>query len=159
MQLGLNKILQAIYEQDFLNMSYGFRPRRSCHEALKALNRSIEYGRTSYIVDVDISSFFTNVNHEWLMEFLGVRVTDPNILRLIRRFLKAGVMEQGTWEPTESGTPQGSIISPILANLYLHYALDLWFEVVVKKACRGDASMIRYADDYARCFQYKDDAE
>lgn len=158
-QLGLNKILQAIYEQDFLNLSYGFRPGRSCHDAIKALNRTIEYGRTSYIVDADIRSFFTNVNHEWLMKFLGARVADPNIQKLIRRFLKAGMMERGTWEPTEVGTPQGSIASPILANLYLHYALDLWFEVAVKRACRGDANMIRYADDYVCCFQYKDDAE
>lgn len=158
-QLGLNKILKAIYEQDFLNLSYGFRPGRNCHDALKALNRNIEYGRTSYIVDADIRSFFTKVNHEWLMKFLGARIADPNIQRLIRRFLKAGVMEQGRWEPTETGTPQGSIVSPILANLYLHYALDLWFEVAVKKACRGEASMIRYADDYVCCFQYKDEAE
>jgi RNA-directed DNA polymerase len=93
------------------------------------------------------------------MKFLGARVADPNIQRLLKKFLKAGVMELGTWEPTESGTPQGSIVSPILANLYLHYALDLWFEVVVKKACRGDASMVRYADDFVCCFQYKDDAE
>jgi group II intron reverse transcriptase/maturase len=108
-QLGLNKILQAIYEQDFLHLSYGFRPERSCHDALKALNRAIEYGRTSYIVDADIRGFFTNVNHEWLMKFLEMRVADPNIQRLIKRFLKAGVMEQGTWEPTEAGTPQGSL--------------------------------------------------
>ena len=137
-QLGLNKILQAIYEQDFLNLSYGFRPGRSCHDALKALNRIIEYGKTSYIVDADIRSFFTNVNHGWLMKFLGARIKDPNIRRLIWRFLKAGVMERGTWEPTETGTPQGSLISPILANLYLHYALDLWFEIVVKRVCRGE---------------------
>lgn len=158
-QLGLNKILQAIYEQDFLIVSYGFRPGRSCHDALKALNRNIEYGRTSYVVDADIRSFFTNVNHEWLMKFLELRVADPNIQKLIRRFLKAGMMEQGIWEPTEVGTPQGSIASPILSNLYLHYALDLWFEVAVKKACRGEASIIRYADDYVCCFQYKVDAE
>lgn len=124
-QSGLNKILQAIYEVSFLNLSYGFQLGRRCHDALKALNRLIEYGRTSYIVDADIRSFFTNVNHEWLMKFLGVRVADPNIQRLIRRFLKAGVMEQGSWEPTEAGTPQGSLISPLLANLYLHYTLDL----------------------------------
>lgn len=158
-QMGLNKILQAIYEQDFLNVSYGFRPGRSCHEALRSLNYAIEKGKTSYIVDADIRSFFTNVDHEWLLKFLGVRVADPNIQKLVRRFLKAGVMEQGVWEPTESGTPQGSNASPILANLYLHYALDLWFEVAVKKACRGEASMVRYADDYVCCFQYRDDAE
>lgn len=158
-QMGLNKILQAIYEQDFLDLSYGFRPGRSCHDALKALNRIIEYGKTSYVVDADIRSFFTNVNHDWLMKFLAVRIGDPNIKRLIQHFLKAGVMEQNVWEPTDSGTPQGSLISPILANLYLHYALDLWFEIIVKRACRGFASMVRYADDYVCCFQYKDDAE
>lgn len=100
-------------------------------------------------MDADIRSFFTNVNHDWLMKFLGERIADPSIQRLIWRFLKAGVIEQGTWEPTEIGTPQGSLISPILANLYLHYALDLWFEIAVKRACRGDANMIRYADDCA----------
>lgn len=158
-QLGLNKILQAIYEQDFLNMSYGFRPNRSCHDALRALNRALEYGRTSYVVDADIRSFFTNVDHEWLMKFLKLRISDPNIHQLIRRFLKAGVMENGVWEATEDGTPQGSILSPLLSNVYLHYALDMWFEVAVKRACRGEAHIVRYADDYVCCFQYKDDAE
>lgn len=158
-QLGLNKILQAIYEQDFLDLSYGFRPGRNCHDALKELSRYIEYGKTSYIVDADIRSFFTNVEHEWLMRFLELRVGDPNIQRLIQRFLKAGVMEKGAWEPSVLGTPQGSIISPVLANIYLHYALDLWFEVAVKKGCRGEANMVRYADDYVCCFQYKDDAD
>ncbi|WP_425436404.1 reverse transcriptase domain-containing protein [Paenibacillus herberti] len=99
----------SIYEQNFLNLSYGFRPGRSCHNALKALNRSIEYERTSYIVDADIRSFFTNVNHQWLMKFLGVRVGDSNIQSLVRRFLKGGIMEQGLWEPTKTGIPQGSI--------------------------------------------------
>ncbi|WP_229521543.1 reverse transcriptase domain-containing protein [Paenibacillus monticola] len=118
-QLGLNKILQAIYEQDFLKPSYGFRPGRSCHDALKALNCSIEYGRTSYIVDADIRSFFTNVNHEWLMKFLGTRVADPNIQRLLKKFLKAGTMELGTWELTESGTPQGYHREDLL-KIYLY---------------------------------------
>ncbi|MFB6367913.1 group II intron reverse transcriptase/maturase, partial [Paenibacillus elgii] len=158
-QLGLNKILQAIYEQDFLNMSYGFRPGRSCHDALRALNRALEFGKTNYVVDADIRSFFTNVDHEWLMKFLKLRVSDPNIHRLIRRFLKAGVMENGVWEAAESGTPQGSILSPLLSNVYLHYALDMWFEVAVKRACHGEAHIVRYADDYVCCFQYKNDAE
>jgi RNA-directed DNA polymerase len=158
-QLGLNKILQAIYEQDFLDMSYGFRPNRSCHAALQALNKTLEFGKTSYVVDADIRSFFTNVDHEWLMRFLELRVSDPNIHRLIRRFLKAGVLESGQWEATDAGTPQGSILSPLLSNVYLHYALDTWFEIAVKRACRGEAHIVRYADDYVCCFQFKEDAE
>lgn len=158
-QLGLNKILQAIYEADFLVFSYGFRPKRSCHDALKELNRIIEKGRISYVVDADIRGFFDNVDHQWLMEFIGLRIVDPNIKRLIVRFLKAGVMEQGQIDPTEVGTPQGAIISPTLANVYLHYALDLWFEKVVKFQSRGQAEMVRYADDFVCCFQYKSDAE
>lgn len=158
-QRGLNKILQAIYEQDFLDTSYGFRPQRNCHDALRALNQALEQGKTNYVVDADIRSFFTDVNHEWLMKFVNQRVADPNIHRLIRRFLKAGVMEEGQWQATETGTPQGSNLSPLLSNVYLHYALDLWFEKVVKRACRGEAYMVRYADDYVCCFQYKEDAQ
>ncbi|MEX0917096.1 MAG: group II intron reverse transcriptase/maturase, partial [Candidatus Paceibacterota bacterium] len=158
-QLGLNKILQAIYEQDFLNHSYGFRPGRSCHDALKEVNRIIEKGKISYVVDADISGFFTHVDHEWLMKFIELRIEDPNLRRLIVKFLKAGIMEKGIYEDTEEGTPQGSIASPILANIYLHYALDLWFQVAVKKACKGQAEIVRYADDYVCCFQYKEDAE
>lgn len=157
-QLGLNKILQAIYEQDFLNCSYGFRPGQSCHDALRKLGYIIQ-GKINYIVDADIKGFFDNVNHEWLMKFLGLRIGDPNILRLITRFLKAGVMEQGEVEPTESGTPQGAIISPTLANVYLHYALDLWFKEAVKPRCKGEAHLVRYADDFVCCFQYHDEAE
>jgi RNA-directed DNA polymerase len=107
-ELGLKKILQAIYEADFLNFSYGFRPKRSCHDALIELDNKIIW-KTSYIVDADIKGFFDNVNHEWLMKFIGVRIADPNIKRLIMKFLKAGVMNEGTIEPTEAGTPQGSL--------------------------------------------------
>lgn len=158
-QQGLNKILQAIYEQDFVNHSYGFRPGRSCHGALKEVNRIIEKGKISYVVDADISGFFTHVDHEWLMKFIELRIEDPNIRRLIVKFLKAGIMEKGIYEDTEEGTPQGSIASPILANIYLHYALDLWFQVTVKKSCKGQAEIVRYADDFVCCFQYKEDAE
>ena len=147
-QLGLKKILQAIYEADFLDFSYGFRPERSCHDALIELSNKIIW-KTSYIVDADIKGFFDNVSHEWLIKFIGVRIADPNIKRLINKFLKAGVMEEDITEPTEAGTPQGAIISPILANVYLHYALDLWFEKAIKPRLKGEASLVRYADDCA----------
>lgn len=157
-QQGLKKILEKIYENDFLNNSYGFRPGRSCHDALKELGKRI-MGKTNHIVDADIKGFFDNVSHEWMMKFIGVRIADPNITRLINKFLKAGVMEEGKIEPTEVGTPQGGVISPLLANVYLHYALDLWFEIAIKPKMRGEASLVRYADDFVCCFQYKEEAE
>ncbi len=157
-QSGLNRVLQAIYEADFLDCSFGFRPNKSCHDALKQLNQIIEKGKISYIVYADIKGFFNNVDHKWLIEFVGDRIADPNIKKLIVKNLKAGIMENERWEPTELGTPQGSIVSPVLANIYLHYALDLWFEKVVKKACKGQAELVRYADDFVCCFQYKEDA-
>jgi group II intron reverse transcriptase/maturase len=158
-QSALNKILQAIYEQDFLEISYGFRPNRSCHDALKEVNKIIENGKISYVVDADIKGFFNNVNHEWLIKFIEVRIVDPNIKRLVIKFLKAGVIEEGMKAKTNKGTPQGGIISPTLGNIYLHYTLDLWFEKIVKKKCRGEASIVRYCDDTVFCFQYKDEAE
>jgi RNA-directed DNA polymerase len=111
------------------------------------------------VVDADIKGFFNHVDHEWLMKFLGLRIGDPNINRLVRRMLKAGIQEDGEFEPTEEGTPQGSVASPILANLYLHYVLDKWFEITVKKQCRGQAEIVRFADDFVCCFQYREDAE
>ena len=158
-QMGLNKILQAIHEPVFLDLSYGFRPGRNCHDALKALNRNIQREKVSYIVEVDIRGFFDHVDHEWMKKFIRHRISDPNILRLVARFLKSGIMEDGEFKDTEEGTPQGGIVSPTLANIYLHYVLDLWFSKAVTKHCRGQASMIRYADDFVCCFQYKDDAE
>jgi group II intron reverse transcriptase/maturase len=158
-QRGIAKILNAIYEQDFLDSSFGFRPRRNCHDALKVLNVYIERRYTSYVVDADIRGFFDNVNHEWMMKFLKHRINDPNLLRIIVKFLKGGYMEEGKYFDTDRGTPQGGIISPILANVYLHYVVDLWFEKVVKKQCQGQAYMVRYADDFVCCFQYKSEAE
>ncbi|MEK4005430.1 group II intron reverse transcriptase/maturase [Paenibacillus sp. FSL H3-0333] len=158
-QHALKRVLEAIYEQDFMDFSYGFRPNRNMHNALKHLNRVIEHGKTSYVVDADISGFFNHVDHEWLMKFLELRIGDPNIHRLVRRMLKAGIQEEGHFEPTEEGTPQGSVVSPLLANVYLHYVLDLWFTVTVKKQCAGQAEMVRFADDFVCCFQYKEDAE
>lgn len=158
-QRALAKILNAIYENDFLDSSFGFRPNRSCHDALKILNVYIEKRYTNYIVDADIKGFFDNVDHEWMMKFLKHRINDPSLLRIINRFLKGGFMEEGKYFDTDKGTPQGGVISPILANVYLHYVLDLWFEKRVRKQCRGQAYMVRYADDFVCCFQYKSDAE
>lgn len=158
-QRALAKILQSIYERDFLDSSFGFRPKRNCHDALKVLNVYIEKRYTNYIVDVDIKGFFDNVDHKWLITFLEHRIGDPSFVRLIARFLKAGYMEQGKEYEVDKGTPQGGLISPILANVYLHYVLDWWFENVVKKECKGRAYVVRYADDFVCCFQYKRDAE
>lgn len=157
-QRGIAKILNAIYEPIFLDCSFGFRPNRSCHDALKILNVYIERRHTNYIVDVDIKGFFDNVSHEWMMKFLEHKITDPNFLRIIARFLKGGYMEEGKYYKTDVGTPQGGIISPILANVYLHYVLDLWFEKVVRKSCSGQAYMVRYADDFVCCFQSETEA-
>lgn len=156
-QLGLKKILECIYEEDFLDFSYGFRPGRSCHDALIELDRKL-MGMTNYVVDADIKGFFDNVSHEWLIKFIGVRIGDPNIKRLLVRFLKAGVMKKGVIEASDAGTPQGGIISPLLANVYLHYALDLWFEKAIKPALAGKGSIVRYADDFVCCFEREDDA-
>ncbi|MED4229119.1 reverse transcriptase domain-containing protein [Neobacillus cucumis] len=146
-QRALVKILNAIYENDFLGNSFGFRSNRNCHDALKILNLYIEDRFTNYIVDADIKGFFDNVDHEWLMKFLNRRIGDPSLLRIIARFLKGGYMEEGKYFDSDKGTPQGGVISPILANVYLHYVLDLWFEKVVRKQCKGQAYMVRYADD------------
>ena len=158
-QRGMARILNAIYENDFLDCSFGFRPSRNCHDALKILNIYIEKRYVNYIVDVDIKGFFDNVDHQWMMKFIKHRIVDPNFLQIIARFLKGGYMEQGKYYKTDTGTPQGGLISPILANLYLHYVLDLWFERLVRKKCKGQAYMVRYADDFVCCFQNYDDAQ
>lgn len=158
-QRVITKILNAIYEADFLDCSFGFRPNRSCHDALKILNYYIERKSTNYVVDVDIKGFFDNVDHKWMIEFLKHRITDPNLLRIIGRFLKGGYMEEGKKYKTDFGTPQGGVVSPILANVYLHYVLDLWFEKRVRKLSRGQAYIVRYADDFVCCFQYESDAK
>ncbi|QDI90027.1 group II intron reverse transcriptase/maturase [Salicibibacter halophilus] len=157
-QKGMAPILNAIYENDFLDCSFGFRPQRNCHDALKVLNGYIERRYVNYIVDVDIKGFFDHVDHKWMMAFLKERIGDPSFLRIIARFLKGGYMEQAKHYKTESGTPQGNLISPILANVYLHYVLDLWFEQHVKKRIKGQAYLVRYADDFVCCFQYHEDA-
>ena len=148
-QMAINKIIMQIYEQDFLDCSFGFRPNIGCHDALKQLDVYLSNRNVNYVVDADIKGFFNNVDHEWMMKFLNHRIADKSLLRYISRFLKAGVMENGSFEKSEAGTPQGGVISPILGNVYLHYALDLWFEKVVKKNCKGEAYIVRYCDDCA----------
>ena len=158
-QAGLVKILQAIYEQDFIDDSYGFRPERSCHDALRALSRTVESGRTHHLVEADIRGFFDNVDQARLMEFLAHRIADKRILRYIKRFLKAGIQEDGHVRASDRGVPQGGVISPLLANVYLHYTLDLWFTRRFSKQCSGVARLIRYADDFVVCFQSEADAK
>ena len=157
-QAGLTRILTAIYEVDFIEDSYGFRPNRGCHDALRALSQAVEGNAVNHIVDADIKGFFDNVEHEWMKKFLEHRIADKRVLRYIVRFLKAGVMSDGVVEESDMGTPQGGVISPVLANIYLHYSLDLWFERVFRKSCTGYARLIRYADDFVACFQQEADA-
>ena len=158
-QAGLVRILQAVYEQDFIEDSHGFRPGRSCHTALRTLSETVEGKPVNHIAEADIKGFFDNLKQEWLMKFLAHRIGDKRVLRMVKRFLKAGVAEDGTIAVSEEGTPQGGVISPLLANIYLHYALDLWFEKVYRKTGTGFARLIRYADDFVVCFQYKTEAD
>ena len=156
---GLAWILESIYEQDFLNCSYGFRPKRNCHQALKELNDLITFQPVNHIVEADIKGFFDNVSHEHLMDFIRIRIGDTTLLKLIERFLKAGYVDNGLLVTTENGTPQGSIISPILANIFLHYVLDMWFEPIVKSHIKGFCELVRYADDFVCVVRNKEDAE
>lgn len=152
-------ILNEIYECKFLDCSYGFRPNRNCHQALREINQHIMINKINYILDCDIKGFFDNVNHEWLMKFLEYDIHDKNFLRYIKRFLIAGYMEDMKYYETDKGTPQGGLISPILANVYLHYVLDLWFEKVIKPNLKGEAYLVRYADDFLIMFQYENEAK
>lgn len=150
---------EAIYEADFLQCSYGFRPGRNPHMALGALRSQIISGKVRYVFETDIRGYFNHINHQWLMRMLSIRIGDPVILRLVGKWLKAGAMVNGVLVRTEEGTPQGGAISPILANVYLHYVLDLWFERRFKRQCRGEAYLTRFADDFVLCLQYRGDAE
>lgn len=155
---GIVCILESIYEQDFLDSSYGFRPDRNAHQALKDLNDLIMFQPANHIVEADIKGFFDNVSHELLIEFMQKRINDTSLLNLIRKFLEAGYVEDGMLIESDIGTPQGGILSPMLSNIFLHYVLDVWFEEVVKSHVRGYCEIVRYADDFVCVVRYADDA-
>lgn len=160
LQMAVKRLLEAIYEQDFLSCSYGYRPRVGALEAVDQLTVKLQFGGYHHVVEADIKGFFDNLSHEWLMRMLAERIDDQAILRLIKKWLKAGVLDtDGKVLRPEGGTPQGGIISPILANVYLHYALDLWFERVCQRSCKGEAFLIRYADDFVCGFGREEDAQ
>ena len=155
---GITWILESIYEQDFLNCSYGFRPKRNSHQALKEMNDLIMFQPVNHIVEADIKGFFDNVSHEKLMEFIRIRIKDTTLLNLIKKFLKAGYIDDGVLVKPDNGTPQGSILSPILANIFLHYVLDTWFETKVKSHVKGFCEIVRYADDFVCVVRYAEEA-
>jgi RNA-directed DNA polymerase len=158
-QQAVVTILNQIYEEDFRGFSYGFRPGRSQHQALDALYVAITRKKVNWMLDCDIRGFFDNLSHDWLLKFVQHRVADRRVLRLIQKWLKAGVMEEGEWKNTEMGTPQGSVASPLLANIYLHYVFDLWVDVWRRKCARGDVIVVRYADDNVVGFQHVAEAD
>ena len=150
-------MLEPIFEADFDEAAYGYRPKRSALDAVRTVHQAIEEGHTE-IVDADVSKYFGSLSHDWMLRFVEHRVGDPRLISLIRRWLKAGVLEDGDVHASEQGTPQGGSISVLLSNVYLHYVLDLWFERVVKSRLRGEAYVVRYIDDFVLCFQYREDA-
>src|SRR5713101_4285756 len=158
-QQAVKTVLEPIYEEDFVGFSYGFRPGRNPHNALDALWVGLDKRKVSWVLDADIRGFFDAIDHVWLMKFLEHRIADRRILRLIRKWLRAGVSEDGTWSKTVEGTPQGAVISPLLANVFLHYVLDLWAQHWRKHYARGDVIIVRYADDFVMGFQHRPDAE
>jgi RNA-directed DNA polymerase len=158
LQRSTAQVLSAIYEQDFMPCSFGGRPGIGAHHALATLNEVIAGRKVGWVLEADLKNFFGSLDHGWLLRFVELRVGDPRILSLIRRWLKAGILEDGELYPNEKGTPQGGSISVLLSNLYLHYVLDLWFEQVVKPRLKGEAYLVRYIDDFVVCFQYRADA-
>ena len=158
-QEAIRRILEAIFEPLFYDEMTGFRPGRNCHQALRYLNVMLERRYTSYVLDADIKGFFDHLNHDWIMKFIGSKIKDPNFLRLVKRMLKAGIMEDYQFEPTEEGSGQGSVCSPIIANIYMHYVLLWWFRNRVVPSMKGYCGIVVYADDFVVCFQYKAEAE
>ncbi len=159
LQRAVVEVLNAIYEEDFLGFSYGFRPGRRPHDALDALTVGIERKKVNWVLDADVKEFFTNLDHDWLTRFLEHRIADKRVLRLIRKWLNAGVIEDGEWTASETGAPQGASASPLLANVYLHYVLDRWVRQWRKRHAHGDVIIVRFADDFVAGFEYKSDAE
>lgn len=157
-QEAVKRLLEAVFEPHFYDDMMGFRPRRSCHMALRRLNDMLEKEKTNWVLDADIKGFFDHLDHEWIMKFIGSKIKDSNILRLVRRMLKAGIMRDFEYEASELGSGQGSVCSPTIANIYMHYVLVWWFEERVKPYMRGFCGLVVYADDFVACFQYKDDA-
>lgn len=155
----MRRVLDQIYEKKFYDFSYGFREGKSCHQAISEVNKIIFTGKVNYVADADIKGFFDNIDHKWLVKFLEYDIDDPSFIRYIVRFLKAGIMEDLKYYESDKGTPQGGCISPVCANVYLHYVLDMWFDKVIKSKCRGEAYIVRYADDFVAFFQYEDDAK
>lgn len=153
------QILTMVYEPKFYPCSFGFRPGRNCHMAVREIIEMVQYRKTNYVVEADIRSYFDTIPHDWLMKMLEHDIADRKFLEIIWRFLKAGVMENGKYLDSESGSPQGNGASPVLANIYLHYVLDNWFDVIVQRQCQGQSYLIRYADDFVCCFQNKYEAE
>ena len=158
-QFATAKILENIYEEDFIDASYGYRPKRGAQDAVTKVRELGMFGRFNYIVEADIKGFFDNIDHDWLLKMLEQRVDDKAFLGLIKKWLKAGILENGIVINPASGTPQGGIISPVLANIYLHYALDIWVENKVRRQCRGEVAIVRYADDFVCFFEEGDEAE
>jgi RNA-directed DNA polymerase len=158
LQRSTSTVLSSIYEQDFLNCSYGGRPKRGAHNALATLNETISGKKVSWVLEADLKNFFGTLDHDWVIKFIQHRIGDPRIISLIKRWLKAGVMEGKEIQVSETGTPQGGSISVLLSNIYLHYVLDLWFEKAIKPRLKGEAHLIRYIDDFVVCFQYRSDA-
>lgn len=160
LQGAVSLLLSAIFEEDFHTVSYGYRPKRGAQQAVKELTFELQFGRYGYVVEADIKGFFDNINHEWLLKMIEQRVDDKPFMKIIESWLKAGILEEdGAVTHPYTGTPQGGVVSPILANIYLHYVVDHWFEHKVKSHCNGQAHLIRYADDFVCAFQYKRDAE
>lgn len=153
------QILTQVYEPKFYPCSFGFRPGRNCHMAVREVIEMVQYRKTNYIVEADIRSYFDTIDHGWLMKMLEHDIADKRFLDIVWRFLKAGVMENGKYLDSESGSPQGNGASPVLANVFLHYVLDNWFDVMIQRRSRGQCYLIRYADDFVCCFQYKWEAE
>jgi len=158
-QEALKRILEAVFEPHFYEEMMGFRPQRGCHRAIKELNVMLEMRPTNYVLDADIQGFFNHIDHEWAVRFIEARIKDPNIIRLVRRMLKAGIIKDYQYGKTEEGSEQGSVCSPVIANIYMHYVLVWWFKECIEPKLKGYGGLVVYADDFVACFQYKEEAE